>query len=149
MEDADLLGTPNFPAVGPLETEGSINKHKCPYDDCSESFTSTIALNEHMLSSHIMSPIIFGLEPRSQDTVTVQDFAGISSLDENPGNEMPGFIWHDLSCMSKFCVGLSPFETAADLISHYDSNHTFIPETLYLTGMDDNFGSSDTKANGD
>lgn len=147
-KDFELQGTVDDGLLMREKVGGPVINHKCPYDSCTKNFALTTELNEHMLGSHIVSPIISGLEPtgwsQGQDMVTVQDF------DEINAKETPDFIWDDLSCKSKFCSGASPFHTTADLISHYDSNHTFIPETLYLTAMDDGSGDSGTtKANGD
>lgn len=109
------------------------NDRKCPYINCDQIFTSEILLREHMLDTHVMSPIVPILEPNilpplelipSKEPVEGTSFGNIYNKFQNK-------ICCDKNCQSELCDGLNSFLTGAELIAHYDWDHAYIPESLY------------------
>lgn len=119
----------HLPDVGPREQDEAVS-HVCPYLECFDEFTTETLLTEHMLDFHMMSPIVQSLEPQLPS----------EENSENEGSSNGPAVtnskhWNDLSCKTTHCSSFEPFERPTQLIAHYDWDHAFVPESLYLTGI--------------
>ncbi|QLL33104.1 hypothetical protein HG536_0E00140 [Torulaspora globosa] len=119
----------HLPSVDLKEQPGTVS-HICPYLECFDEFATESLLTEHMLDSHMMSPIVHGLEPQLLSKRNSEnEVSSNSPVDTNTGH------WVDMSCKTTDCSSFEPFERPTQLIAHYDWDHAFVPESLYFTGI--------------
>lgn len=98
----------------------------CPYH-CGQAFEIAETLNDHILQNHIISDILTPLEMRSHSMAQFSPFSdGFSSSYTTSSDNAPDSI----HCKEWNCRDYG-YQTVSELISHYDLEHHFVPETLF------------------